>query len=262
MRAALLVLASFAAAAAPDPAAVTRLEAALSASPAARRLLLAAAEAPRREAHASGLPNAVDERGADKPEIVVDLERLGDLPPGEAEAEYARALARAAIGAPIPLVEAEQAERLWTAVVLAELAPESPELARALRAAEAGPVAGAPVLSRAAAFMTLFDNSPDKAWWSVESGGGTPREASRLTDVEDLFALRGAELRTLPAAPDGPYGVLGGRRYPAALVRAAFRLRAPGALARARESLGAYDTVGAAALHDALVRLRRAPAPR
>ncbi|MFI5346651.1 MAG: hypothetical protein ACHQ51_09785 [Elusimicrobiota bacterium] len=254
----LLFLAAFAWAA-PEPAAVTRLEAKLSASATARRLFLAAAEAPRREAHASGLPCAVDERGGEKPEIVVDLERLPDLPPGEAEAEYARALSRAAIAAPIPLVEAEQSDRLWTALILAELSLEDPALARALRAAELQPAAGGPVLSRAAAFLRLFERDPEGAYWSVESGAGLPREAARLTDLEDLFALRAADIRALTAPPDGPYGVLGGRRYPAALVRAAFRLRAPGALARAREALGAYDVVGAAALRDTIVRLRRAP---
>jgi len=256
MIAAALLLASFAAAA-PEPAAVTRLEATLSSSVTARRLLLAAAEAPRREAHASGLPYAVDERGAEKPEIVVDLERLGGLPPGEAEAEYARALARAAIAAPIPLIEAEQASGLWTAAVLAELSLEDAALSRVFRDAERTPAAGAPVLGRAAAFLAQFERGPENAYWLVESGAGFPREAARLTDVEDLFALHGAEIRALKAPPDGPYGALGGRRYPAALVRAAFRLRAPGALARARESLGAYDVVGAAALRETLVRLRR-----
>ncbi|MDE2141708.1 MAG: hypothetical protein KGJ84_04780 [Elusimicrobia bacterium] len=255
LAAALLLAAS--AAAAPEPAAVTRLEARLSASATARRLFLAAETAPRREAHASGLPFAVDERGAAAPEIVVDLERLPDLPPGEAEAEYARALARAAIAAPLPLVEAEQAERVWTASILAELALTDAETARALRAAETRPASGSPVLSGAAAFLDLFERSPDAAYWSAEPGA--PRGAARLTELEDLFALHAADLRALAAPPDGPYGVLGGRRYPAALVRAAWVLRAPGALARAREALGAYDVVGAAALHDDLVRFRRTP---
>ncbi|MBI3566259.1 MAG: hypothetical protein HY079_13770, partial [Elusimicrobia bacterium] len=112
----------------PPPPAVVRLEARLSVSAAARRLLLAVEAVPRRETRESGLPLAVDERGGAKPEIVADLLRLDDLPPGEAEAEYARALARAAIAAPLPLIEAEQACRQWTAQVLVEAAAEDPGL--------------------------------------------------------------------------------------------------------------------------------------
>lgn len=261
MRAAALLLASLAAAA-PAPPAATRLEAALSASPAARRLLLAAGDAPRREAHASGLPLAVDERGGERPEIVVDLARLDGLPPAEAEAEYALALSRAAIAAPVPLVEAEQACRLWTAQVLVELAASDPALSRALTEAGRKPSRSAPALQDAARFLDRFERDPLQAYWLVESGGGLPRAASRLTDLEDLFALHGAELRALKAAPQGPYLVLSGRRYPAALAAAAYRLRAPGELARLRESLGAYDTVGAAALSEALTRWRRGAAAR
>jgi hypothetical protein len=41
-------------------------------------------------------------------------------------------------------------------------------------------------------------------------------------------------------------------------VRAAYRLRAPGALERLRESLGAFDTVGVGSLSAAISRWRRA----
>ena len=91
----------------------------------------------------------------------------------------------------------------------------------------------------------------------MESGAGSPLEAVRLTDLEDLFALRAAEVRALKAPPEGAYAALGGRRYPGALVRAAFRLRSPGALARLREALGAFDTVGIEPLIDAIKRWRR-----
>jgi len=259
MIAAALLLASLAAAAPePAPPAATRLEAALSSSAAARRLLAAAGNVPRREARASALPFAVDERGGDAPEIVLDLTRLGRLPPGEAEAEYARALAGAAIAAPTPLVEVEQARWQWTAEILLQLAAGDAALSRALRDAGNRPAPGAPALNRAAAFLAQFELGPEHAYWLVESGADLPRDAARLTDVEDLFALRAAEIRAQKAPPDGPYGTLAGRRYPLTLARAAFRLRAPGALAGLREALDAYDTVGLAPLHDALVRWRRA----
>jgi hypothetical protein len=115
------------------------LAAALSPSFTARRLLAADFGVPRREAEVSGLPYAVDERGGASPEIVFDATRLRALPPGEAEAEYARALALAAIAAPVPLVEAEQAGRQWTAAALVEAAAEDPKLSNDLRAAELRP---------------------------------------------------------------------------------------------------------------------------
>jgi hypothetical protein len=243
---------------APQEAAVTRLEAELSPSLTARRLLAADADVPRREAHDSGLPLAVDERGGATPEIVVDLARLEGLAPAEAEAEYARALARAAIAAPLPLVEAEQAARQWTAQALVEAAVEDPALSRALRAAEIRPDPAAAILGGAALFLGRFEHDPRSAYWAVESDRGLPREAVRLTDLEDLFALRAAELRALREAPEGPYGELSSRRYPGPLIRAAYRLRAPGTLERLREALGAYDTVGVAPLQAAIVRWRRA----
>jgi hypothetical protein len=234
------------------------LAAALSPSPTARRLLAADADVPRREAHGSGLPLAVDERGGERPEIVFDLERFGDLPAGEAEAEYARALARAAIAAPVPLVEAEQALRQWTAQALVETAAEDPALSSALRAAERAPEPAAAVLDRSAVFLDQFERDPNEAYWSVESGAGLPREAVRLTALEDLLALRAAEIRALKEPPAGPYAALGGRRYPGPLVRAAFRLREPGSLERLREALGAFDTVGLEPLRLSIQRWRRA----
>ncbi len=261
MTAALLLTAVLAAAAPPAPPAVVSLEARLSVSPLARRLLLAAADAPRRETRDSGLPRAVDERGGAKPEVVVDLERLDGLPPGEAEAEYARALARAAIAAPLPLVEAEQACRQWTAQVLVETALEDAAVSKALRAAETAPSPAAPELARAARFLAAFEKLPASAWAAVEAEPSS-RDAARLLELEDLHALRGAALAALREPPEDPYAVLAGRRYPAKLVRAAMSLRAPGALAAARESLGAFDTAGVAPLRTALTRWRRALAAR
>ena len=233
------------------------LAAALSPSLTARRLLAADFDVPRREAHVSGLPLAIDVRGGASPEIVFDLERAAALPPGEAEAEYARALALAAIAAPVPLVEAEQAARQWTAQILVEASAENPALSKALKSVEERPFPAYAALGRASAFLVRFERDPKDAYWSVESDPSLPREAARLTDVEDQFALRAAEIRALPEVPAGPYGVLSGRRYPGTLVRAAWRLRAPGTLERLRESLGAYDTVGVVPFADAIKRWRK-----
>jgi hypothetical protein len=232
-------------------------DAALSPSLTARRLLAADAAVPRVEAHASGLPFPIDVRGGASPEIVLDLERLRDLPPREARAEYARALALAAIASPVPLVEAEQAARQWTAQVLLENAAEVPALAKELRAAELKPSPGETVLGRAAAFIARFERDPGEAYWSVESDGSLPPEAVRLTDLEDLFLLRAAELRALKEAPAGPYAPLGGRRYRGAVVRAALRVGAPGEVERLREALGSFDTVGVEPFKNAIFRWRR-----
>src|SRR6185312_10756596 len=169
-------------------------------------------------------------------------------------AEYARALAEAEIAAPIPLVEAEQAARQWTAQVLVEAAASDAALSKALRGAELKPSRSAPVLAGAAAFAARFERDPKDAYWSVESSSGA---LSRLTDIEDQFALRAAELRALSEPPADPYGVLSGRRYPAALVRACWRLRAPGVLERLREALGSYDTVGVVPFAESIKRWRK-----
>jgi hypothetical protein len=249
-----LLLACAAPASAVPAAEAVRLEAALSVSVTARRLLVADAEVPRAEPPSSRLPRAVDVRGGRRPEIVLDLARLRRAPRAEALAEYARALAVAAIAAPLPLVEAEQAERQWTARVLVETAAEDPELSRALDAALKRPDARAPELSRAAAFLRLFADDPAAAYWSVESSA---RGAARLTDLEDFYAQRGRALRSLKAVPPGPYAVLDGRRYPSARVRAALAVRGGGELTRLREALGSYDSVGVAPLRDAYARWRR-----
>lgn len=237
------------------------LAAALSPSLQGRRLLAADFDVPRREAHGSGLPLAIDVRGGASPEIVFDLERVPALPPGEAAAEYARALARAEIAAPIPLVEAEQASRQWTAQVLVEASLQDAALSKELRGAELKPSRSAPVLGEAASFAARFERDPKEAYWSVESGP-LPRETARLTDVEDQFALRAAAIRALPEPPADPYGVLSGRRYPAALARACFRLRAPGVLERLREALGSYDSVDVAPFDEAIKRWRKSLLPR
>jgi hypothetical protein len=249
----------------PPAAAIASLSALLAASLSpslqGRRLLAADFDVPRREAHVSGLPLAIDVRGGASPEIVFDLERASALPPGEAAAEYARGLAEAEIAAPIPLVEAEQAARQWTAQILVEAALQDAGLSKALREAERTPSRAAPVLGEAARFAARFERDPKDAYWTVESGP-LPPETARLTDVEDQFALRAAEIRALPEPPAGAYGVLSGRRYPGALVRACFRLRAPGTIERLREALGSYDTVGVVPFGDAITRWRKSLLPR
>lgn len=253
----LFLLSASLAAAAPEPSAAVRVEAELSTSETARKLLIATESVPRREVHDAGGGDAVEVRGGARPEIVLDLVKIARLTAPEVAAQYALALGRAAVAFPVPLVEAEQAAWQWAVQVLVERAADAPALSAVLARAQSKPEPECPVLSRAAAYLTFFERDPRAFYWEVESGSGLSREAVRLTDLEDLFIARGREIAALEAIPLGVYGELGGRRYPAPLIRAAYRLRAGGELVRLREALGSYDSVGISSLRAALTRWRR-----
>lgn len=260
-----------------------RLGASLRRSATFRRLEAATRHVPRREVRGSGLPGAVDARGGDAPTLVFDQARLPALTEAEAEVELALALARAELAFPLPVVEAEQAAWQTALRAAVELAAEDAAFSRALDRAyqDAGPVlaaverahrAGAgpwelaeepsvrlpgSALARAGLFLRLFERDPARFHKAVEDGTPWPPGAARLAELEDLFALRGRELAALKAPPSGPYARLGGRRYPAPLVRAAFRLRGTGELERLRETLAAYDAAGLLELREAFNRWRR-----
>ncbi len=264
---------------------LARLEAQASASPAARRLFAATRAVPRREVRGSGLLDAIGVRGGARPEIVLDALRLPDT--GETDAELLLVLnsARALLAFPIPVVEAEQAAWQRTLLFAVERGAEDPSgfgarLAKAVREggarSEALERSALPprtpwepsetavlklpddALSRAGLLLHLLEADPQRFYWAVEAGTAWPRGAARLAELEDLYALRAKDIAALPAPPEGPYAVLGGRRYPAPLVRTAFLLRGTGEVERLRESLEAYDTVGLASARVAINRWRRA----
>lgn len=235
-----------------------------------RRLEAATAHLPRREIRGSELEQAVDARGGDSPALVFDQARLPALKGAEAQVVTALALARAELAFPLPVVEAEQAAWQNTLRVLVEAAAEDAALSRALDGAyrAAAPLLeaarradpGAPLrlpaspLARAGVYLRLFESSPERFHKAIEDAAPG---AMRLAEIEDLFALRARELAALRAAPVGPYAELGGRRYPAALVRAALRLRGTGELERGRETLAAYDRVGVVETQEAFAAWRR-----
>jgi hypothetical protein len=293
MRAILLVLLAFpAAAGSPDtaPSAATekelaRLEAQASASPAARRLLAATRRVPRREVRGSGLRDAIGVRGDAKPEIVLDALRLRDVSEDDAELLLILNSARALLAFPLPVVEAEQAAWQKTLQFAAERGAEDPagfgaRLAKAAREGGARsdalersaipsrtpwepgetPVLRLPdgILARAGLLMHLLETDAPRFYYTLEAGTYWPRGTARLAELEDLYALRSKEIAALEAPPEGPYAALGGRRYPAALVRAAFMLRGTGEVERLRESLEAYDSAGLASARLAINRWRRA----
>lgn len=260
-----------------------RLSASLRRSAAFRRVESSTRHLPRRETRASGLPFAVDVRGGDAPTVVFDATRLRGLTEAEATVQLALALARAELAFPLPVVEAEQAAWQTALRVLVELAAEEPAFSRALdrayrdaaphvaaaeRAHRAGStpdeLAQSPVLrlppaalARAGLFLRLFELSPARLHKAVEDGAPWPAGSARLSELEDLFALRGRDIAALKSPPAGPYAELGGRRYPAGLVRAAYRLRATGEVERLRETLADYDGAGVLELREAFARWRR-----
>jgi len=266
---------------------LARLEALASSSPTARRLLAATRRVPRREVRGSGLLDAIGVRGADKPELVFDALRLPRLSEAAAEILLVLNSARAQLAFPTPIVEAEQAAWQRALLFAVERGAEDPSgfgahLAKAAR--EAGPRSDAlersalpprtpwepsetPVLrlpddplARAGLLLHLLERDPARFYWTIEAGTAWPRGTARLSEIEDLFALRAKELHDMKSPPEGPYATLGGRRYPAPLVLAAYRLRGTGEVERLREALEAYDTVGLAATRSAVNRWRRAVA--
>mgnify|MGYP001594145382 CR=1 FL=1 len=262
-----------------------RLEALASVSPVARRLFAATRHVPRREVRGAEQLDAIGVRGGTKPEIVFDALRLPRT--GEADAELLLVLnsARASLAFPIPIVEAEQNAWQKTLQFAAERGAEDPAvfgafLVKAVRDAGARsdaldrsvlpprtpwePSETAVVklpggaLERAGLLLYLLERDPQRFYWAIEAGTAWPRGSARLAELEDLFALRAKDLAVMRAPPEGPYATLGGRRYPAPLVRAAFLLRGTGEVERLRESLESYDTVGLVALRVAINRWRRA----
>ena len=268
---------------------LARVEATASASPAARRLLAATRLVPRREVRGSGYPDAIAARPGAAPAVVVDSTRAKETTEEEALVELTLSLARAELAFPLPVVEAEQAAWQRVLLVCVELGAEDPRGFGARLAAAAKAQSGREAalertrretttpwepseipalrlpdsaLARAGLLLHLAETDPERFYWTVENGAPWPAGSARLFELEDLYAMHAKELAAMKAPPEGPYALLGGRRYPAALVAAAWRLRGTGEVERLRESLESYDTVGRAALKTAINRWRRATGTR
>lgn len=245
-----------------------RIQAHMAASEAGRVLLSETAEVPQREWPSQAGASAVrfvPEEGV----LAFDSAKLKSLTEYEVQLALARELARAAIGMPFELYEADMAayqRELEFAVEHAAADPTSDERLRgsvkvmrksvdALRGtwswrrqrlpmeAERAPMLSLPPneVDRAAYMLALFIEEPDELYWAVERGREWPESAVRLTELEDFLRLH--QDADLPKPEEGaPYARVAGRRYRPALVLAARRLRELGGLARLKESLGAFET--------------------
>lgn len=235
-----------------------RVENLMSQSPTARRLLAETSMVPRGEA-----PGEAVRWHREKNVLLFDTRRLSKLTEFELQLALSRELARASVGLPLEIVEAEMAayqEELAVAVELSD-----PRLKKAVKAMEKtvavlrsthrwqrqklgmdvdrmSPVAlPANEVERIAYLLVLFRLDPMEMYWGVERGRNWPDAAARAPELEDFLQIHAG--MPLPAAdPDAPYVRLKGRRYRPGLVNAARRLQELGGLVRLREALGAFET--------------------
>lgn len=244
---------------------LARVEARASESLVARRVFAAARRAPRREIVDLDRPDPMDVRVRAEPEILIDSERLAALDDAELEILLVLNCSRAAIGGQAPLLEAEEAAWQTALRFAVERGAEDPSgfgarLAKAAEKSHPGPLVRLPAgpFDRAGLLLKLFERDPQEFYRAIEEASIWSEGFLRLVEIEDLHALRADEIASLREAPRGRYAVLGGRRYPAGLVAAAFALRGTGETQRLRGALESYDTVGAAALRTGLQRWRSA----
>ncbi|MEK7389268.1 MAG: hypothetical protein AAB036_06190 [Elusimicrobiota bacterium] len=263
---------------------IARLEESVSASAVARSLLAGTRHVPRRQARDAASSDAISVRAGSNPVIVVNPTRLPATTPGEAEVLYMLAAARAELAFPLPVLEAEQAAwqkvllfcvergaadpRGFGALLAQEVKTQSQRVAELERSSFQPSSPWAPTeipvirlpagaLARAGLFLHLVESDPQRFYWAVETGSPWPRGSARLVELEDVFALRAKDIAALTSPPQGPYATLGGKRYPGALIRAAYPLRATGEVERLREALQSYDSAGLKALEPAINRWRR-----
>lgn len=231
--------------------ALARVEDGLRMTPTGKRLLAETAGVARRQFHL--FDAGVKARAKT---LAVDHARLRAAPVWHSELGLARELARVAHGLPAALREAEAAAGREAAVFAAERSLAEPEFSRALRGAfeamrrrhEAERVLdpsfralALPLdeMERAAYLLYLLILDPHAFLWACEVQAG-PRtySFSQAQDLQDLYAK---PLAAVSIQPGAVYAELGGRRYPAELVRLAQDLLDSGARQRVRDALAKLE---------------------
>jgi hypothetical protein len=197
--------------------------------------------------------------------LVYDAKRLGRATEWELQLAEARELARASMGLPVTLVEAEAAARQKELAFALELAEAEPAFskewsrrgAKAKAAADAAanldswtrahlpdqPLEPHPALpdgelDRAALFAALLAQGPARFYDGVGALLPPEDEPCRLAEVADFTALHARELRALKPEPGESFTAVGGQRYPSRVVRAAQALADAGGPAFAKEAVG------------------------
>lgn len=215
---------------------IGRLEAALDASPTARRLVAETDGFPMRAQSLGAEPIAY--RFGAKPFLAFDERGLSRLDSAAAELLLARELAKAAAGWPLDCPEARAQARARRAEVALELARSDKAFGRRLKAlAKAG--RNGPPLADTALDLAALAQGPESFLWAVD-GSFPSDQGPTLRTVEDFVAARGPSLERASFGPGGHYAWLDGRPYPAALARAARDLVESGARQRLDAALASF----------------------
>lgn len=202
-----------------------------------------------------------------EPFFAVDPEKLAGLSDREAELAFVRELARAGFSLPVEMPEIEMAAyqiEMHYALLKAESdssfkrdlkrrlkkrARDGRKLKAYLRlrsrmgeGAEKRSV-HIPLgeMERLSYFMYLFSEGPDEFYWGVDQGLGYTPAAVRLTELKDFIDRLGPSLREITVPAGALYVRIGGRRYPAALLRAARIMTEYGGVERLDEVLADFD---------------------
>ena len=246
---------------------ISRLEASARRSAVFRQLL---AETDGLSRRVAGLPPPIFFQYEAPPldRLVFYPARLKSATEWEFQVAEARELARASMGLPIVVLEAELAayqKELAFALELAYIDPGfSKEWAARARKAKADadvlrqletwararlpqakeeppPRVLAGELDRLAVFAALLAEGPERFYAVAERVLPLPAEMVRLAELEDFLVLHAPEVKALSPKPDEAYVRVGGRRYPAFVVRAAQTMLPLGGAARVKEAIGPAD---------------------
>ena len=200
--------------------------------------------------------------------LVYDAARLKRATEWEVRLATARELARASMGLPAVIVEAEAAALQKELAVALELAEVEPEFSKAWAgkakkakdaleaagrldawararapetSAEPWPKLPAGEIDRLAFFAALLAQGPERFYDGVGATLPLGDGACRLAEVADFTALHAADWKKAQPREGETFTLVGSSRYPTRVVRAARLLEPAGGADFAREAVGTSD---------------------